>query len=364
MFAALTTQPDRIDEGIVLRLVLVALGVLLINLPFGFWRSGLRRFGAAWLVAVHAPVLLAVGLRLLSGLRWHPTSLLVLAAAFFTGQFCGGKLGQWHRRRTGSGERRPGSPSLPAEVDYGLFADVYDACARFDEDIPFFLAEAAAARGPVLELMCGTGRVTLPLLRAGADLTCVDLCPEMLAVLREKLEGEGLHADLRLADVRGLRLDKRFELALLPFQALSELVTAGDRMAALGSIRDCLSPGGRVLCTLHNPVVRLRRIDGTPRVEVRAPWKSGGEILMGARMTFDPETRIASGEQWMEKRGANGELLERRSGPACFALPGREEFEALASASGFRVVELFGDYSRGPFSPDESPYMIWRIERL
>lgn len=91
MIAVLTTQPGPIDERTLLRLALVALSVLVINLPFGFWRSGQRRFGAARFVAVHAPVPLAVGLRLFAGVRFHPANLLVLAAAYFTGQFCGGR---------------------------------------------------------------------------------------------------------------------------------------------------------------------------------------------------------------------------------------------------------------------------------
>ena len=73
------------------RLVLVALGVFVLNLPFGVWRAGQRRFGAAWFIAVHAPVPLVVGLRLLAGLRLHPANVLILATAYFAGQYCGGR---------------------------------------------------------------------------------------------------------------------------------------------------------------------------------------------------------------------------------------------------------------------------------
>jgi len=99
MIAVPTMPPARFEEQVLLRLALVALGVFLINVPFGFWRAGLRRFGAAWFVAVHAPVPLAIGLRLIAGVRWHPANLLVLVTAFFTGQFCGGRLRAWRGRR-------------------------------------------------------------------------------------------------------------------------------------------------------------------------------------------------------------------------------------------------------------------------
>jgi hypothetical protein len=75
-----------------LRLGEVALAVLIINLPFGYWRAGLRKFSVRWFLAVHAPVPLIIGLRVLSGLGWHLTTVPVLAAAFLCGQFLGGRL--------------------------------------------------------------------------------------------------------------------------------------------------------------------------------------------------------------------------------------------------------------------------------
>jgi hypothetical protein len=86
------------------RLLAAAAIVVALNLPFGFWRAGTRRFSPRWIVAVHAPVPLVVAVRLLSGLGWQLITFPVLIAAFFTGQFVGGRL---RRRRT---------PSIPPAV--------------------------------------------------------------------------------------------------------------------------------------------------------------------------------------------------------------------------------------------------------
>jgi hypothetical protein len=72
----------------------VALAVLVLNIPFGFWRHGTRRFTLPWFLAVHLPVPLVVGLRVLSSLGWRFTTFPVLVASFFFGQFLGGKLHQ------------------------------------------------------------------------------------------------------------------------------------------------------------------------------------------------------------------------------------------------------------------------------
>jgi hypothetical protein len=70
----------------------VAVLVFLLNVPFGYWRARARKFSRQWILAVHLPVPLVVLLRIYSGLGWRPISFPVLVAAFFLGQFSGGKL--------------------------------------------------------------------------------------------------------------------------------------------------------------------------------------------------------------------------------------------------------------------------------
>jgi len=70
----------------------VAALILLLNLPFGFWRAGTRKFTLPWFLAVHVPVPIAIGLRIAIGMGWRLAALPVFVAAFFTGQFLGGRL--------------------------------------------------------------------------------------------------------------------------------------------------------------------------------------------------------------------------------------------------------------------------------
>ena len=73
-------------------LAAVACATLVLNLPFGFWRAGVRKFSLAWFLAVHAPVPLIVGMRLAAGIGWHLSTFPVLVGAFFGGQFLGGRI--------------------------------------------------------------------------------------------------------------------------------------------------------------------------------------------------------------------------------------------------------------------------------
>ena len=81
---------------------LVALAILLVNVPFGYWRAGLRRLSPAWFLAIHAPIPLAVGLRFALGVPFRLATLPLFVAAFFAGQWLGGRA-----RRRNPGDPRP-----------------------------------------------------------------------------------------------------------------------------------------------------------------------------------------------------------------------------------------------------------------
>ena len=70
---------------------LVAAIVFLLNIPFGIWRVRVRRFSWPWLLAIHLPVPMIIALRIYSGLGFHLITFPVMIAAFFLGQFTGGK---------------------------------------------------------------------------------------------------------------------------------------------------------------------------------------------------------------------------------------------------------------------------------
>ncbi|MBI4180527.1 MAG: hypothetical protein HY528_01185 [Chloroflexi bacterium] len=76
-------------------LFLVVALIFLINILFGYWRSNTRRFSIQWLMAIHIPVALAIGIRLLL-LEWNWVAIPIFIAAFAVGQYVGGTVrGYW-----------------------------------------------------------------------------------------------------------------------------------------------------------------------------------------------------------------------------------------------------------------------------
>lgn len=258
------------------------------------------------------------------------------------------------------GSGKPSREPVLAEtlIDYDRVADVYDLYVTQDFDVPFYVEEARKTQGKVLELMCGTGRVSLPLAAAGADLTCVDASEGMLARLEEKLRGRNLTVRVVRADVRHLELPREFDLAMVPAHSFSELVSGRDQELALKAIHGCLRKGGCLICPIQNPEVRARQADGALRLNGTFPTENGTFVVSGFE-TYDERTGVVNRSQFYEFFDASGNLRAKRLLPMRFALIGESRFRELAEAAGFEVAALYGDYDRSDYRTGSSPYMIW-----
>jgi len=149
-------------------------------------------------------------------------------------------------------------------INYDVIADYYDIYANAEYDIPFFLEQSSEKR-KILELTSGTGRLSIPLIEAGKNLTCIDQSKEMLAKLEQKLREKNLKAEVVCMDLLHIRYSSVFDLAIVPFQSFMEIIGRENQTEALRRIYASLMPGGTLVCTMHNPVIRKKSVDGVPR---------------------------------------------------------------------------------------------------
>ncbi len=148
----------------------------------------------------------------------------------------------------------------------GLNSETYDARTASDAeqgllsgDVDFYLSLAGRTGGPVLDVGGGTGRVALPLVRAGFDAVSLDLAPSMLAVARAKLasEGEVVASRVRFieADMTEFDVGAGFGLAVIPFRGFQALLEPAQQRSCLASIHRHLRPGGVLAFHLFDPVL-------------------------------------------------------------------------------------------------------------
>lgn len=245
--------------------------------------------------------------------------------------------------------------------NYDFIADLYDIYVPVAYDMPFFLNETRKSSGEVLELMAGTGRVSIPLLEAGIKLTCLDISAELIAIFEHKLRQMGLKADIYQMDVCELDIPKKFAMIIIPFHSFAHIVSTSDQRKALDRIHQHLLPGGTFICTLGNPTLRQNDVDGQLRLANRYPLEDGqGTLLLWIKEDFNPDdNQIVEAMQFFEEYDAKGILKSKRLLELHFRLSRKDEFEELAKAAGFKVKALYGDYSYEKFSEQSSPFMIW-----
>ena len=228
-------------------------------------------------------------------------------------------------------------------------APLYDQIAAFydpwsvsvTEDVDFYVEEALASGGPVVELAVGTGRVAVPVAKAGVRVIGVDQSPEMLAVARAYAEREGVSelVDLRLGDLREPPVGERVPLVTCPFRSLLHMRDETDKLRALRAARELLEPHGRLVFDVFAPSAEdIAETDGRwlerePGIFERADW--------------DEELRTLT--------------LSVRSGSASTSFTlhwlDAQEWRALLEEAGFEVEALHGWFDRRPFDGGED--MIW-----
>jgi SAM-dependent methyltransferase len=246
-------------------------------------------------------------------------------------------------------------------------AEVYDYQTQGrGNDVPFWLALAEESGGPVLEVGCGTGRVTIPVARAGHEVTGLDMSPNMLAVARSKLEQESREVQTRVSleegDMRGFSLGQRYGLVLIPYSAFQVLLEREDQRSCLTCCGEHLEARGRLAIDVFHP--KLSRLTREIPVQEGPEEFDGPE---GVRVQWSGETEYDLAKQnlrsrWRYERAGDGgksvvseHLLELHY----FF---RFEMEWMLEACGFEVEALYGDFERSPFAAD-SPEMVFVARR-
>jgi SAM-dependent methyltransferase len=137
------------------------------------------------------------------------------------------------------------APILPGVSEYDAWAPVYDAwAADMTEDVAHYVSLAREADGPIVELMVGSGRVAIEVVReTGKPVLGIDSSPAMLEIARER--AAGLPLELRLGDVRDLELEEPAALIYVPFRSLLHLRGWHEKRRVFERVAASLRPGGR-----------------------------------------------------------------------------------------------------------------------
>ncbi|MBI4337125.1 MAG: methyltransferase domain-containing protein [Chloroflexi bacterium] len=255
-----------------------------------------------------------------------------------------------------------------ARTPYDLWAGFYDAFHSFlTEDIAFYVEEAKCSGGPVLELGCGTGRVSVPIAQAGVPVVGVDTSRALLRAARRKARAATLspaQASFREGDMRTLRLRGQFTLAILPYHTFQVLLTVEEQKATLANIYQHLRPGGCLAFDLA--VVTPEELAAPPSTpfhwrDIHDP-QSGRRFVVWAENCFDRDSQVDYARLTIDEVDGEQRSLQRYYRDYTMRYLGRYEAQHLLELCGFEVEALYGDFSRGAFTED-SDEMVWVARR-
>ena len=168
-------------------------------------------------------------------------------------------------------------------VNYYATPELYDLIyAPFRADVGYVVELARAARGPVLEVACGSGRLLLPMLEAGVDADGLDATPEMIHAARTRAAAKGLRSDLAEADMRDFTMPRRYAWILIAFNSFYHNLTQADQLGTLRCCREhLLERGSLTIIAFHPSLSILAGMDGTPKLALehaRADGKGGVRV--------------------------------------------------------------------------------------
>ena len=258
---------------------------------------------------------------------------------------------------SGELDSAPGA-TLPSPFDDG---QLYDAIFHdFDIDLAFWRAAARAAAGPVLEVACGTGRVTLPIAEAGADVDGFDLYPAMIERLSAKAEARGLRVHAIEADMRDFRMPRRYALIANPFNAFLHNLTQADQLATLKRCREHLLPGGSlVMHVSYFGANVLGTSGGEPVLEHETHHPVTGHVLrIYDQRTMDPIEQIQHSINEIHELDERGATIARHRSETRVRWIYKPEMELLLAAAGYVRWRIDGGFDGRPLKSDEDQMIV------
>jgi SAM-dependent methyltransferase len=242
--------------------------------------------------------------------------------------------------------------------DYAPFYDWENARTLGRRDVPFWRNLALNVGGTVLELGCGTGRISIPLGRAGVQLVGVDRSEPMLARARQRVRRARLkNVHLTRGDIRKLPFTaEQFSMVMAPYGMLQSLLRERDLAATLSSIHDVLEPGGTFGVELVADLPSWEEY--RKRVSLKG-WRRGkgsAHVTLVETVRQDRARRLTIFDQeFTERRGRSRRCHQFALTFRTLSVP---QMTRRLEKAGFSIRALLGDYRGGPWDPRAEVWMI------
>ena len=251
-------------------------------------------------------------------------------------------------------------------TEFDGWADVYDRIfGQRGQDLQFYIEQAQQTVGPVLEFGCGTGRVTVPLIKSGIQVVGVDNSEKMLNIARDKctdVMSDLLSPQWLIGDMRNISLGKKFHLILMPYRGFLSILSVEDQIKCLNNIKTHLEPGGKFIFDIFVPDLQTITEGSLMPVhlwDVSDP-NTGNTLVIWDQSTFDNHNQIINIRLMLEEVDADGIVLKKSYKQSQIKYIHRYEMQHLLELGGFEILDLYGGFEYQDFDIDATD-MVWVV---
>ena len=226
-------------------------------------------------------------------------------------------------------------------------ANIYDGLNTFLSDLEFYkkwLPKNVGAK--ILELCCGTGRLTLPIAKEGHNISGIDNSPSMLAQAKTKASKAGLKVEFIEADIRTLDLKEKYDLIFIPFNSIHHLYQNEDLFKTFNVVKKHLKKGGLFLLDCYNPNIQYI-VEAENKLKEIAEYTTddGRKILIKQKMRYENKTQINRIE-WHYYINDKFDSIQNLDMRMFFP----QELDSYLKWNGFNIIQKYGNFEEEIFS--------------
>lgn len=234
-------------------------------------------------------------------------------------------------------------------------ANIYDGMNTNLADLQFYkqwLPKNKDAK--ILELCCGTGRLTIPIAKEGYAITGVDYMASMLEEAKVKATKASLDINFVEADIRVLDLKDKYDIIFIPFNSIHHLYTNADLFKAFNAVKNHLKAGGLFLLDCFNPNIQFIVENEKEQKQIAEyTTKDGRHVVIKQKMHYEHNTQINRIE-W--HYCINGWFNSVQNLDMRLFFP--QELDTYLKYSGFKITNKFGSFDEKAFN-NESEKQIF-----
>ncbi len=230
----------------------------------------------------------------------------------------------------------------------------YD-CLFGEPNMSFWLDIISAFGDPVLELGCGTGKVTIPIAEAGYSIMGIDLSEAMLQHARQKTQHHEFPISFKLGDMTSFEEDQKFKVIILPSNNLAHLMDYREAKNCFLRVSDHLDEDGVFVIDAFVPSIAILN-KSSEEIETISEYddpEGNGRIEITGTAIYESDTQIR--RITTQRKSADGTLSK---GHLNMRMYFPQELEALLDSCGFSVVEKYGNYQKDDFSAQSNKQII------